>query len=288
MSFVERSYAMQAADESKMGLPSLYTAPETIDCWRHSRMLAGCKPLVEALPQAKWMTVGDGRYGSDAAYLSALGADVMATSLTDEKLREGYSLGFLKKYRIENAEALSCADAAYDFVLCKEAYHHLPRPPVALYEMLRVASTAVVLIEPCDNPKLLDAAKRWIKRMLRGDKVFDYEPGGNYLYRLNLKELGQLMCAIGNHTIAVRGINDFYHPKFASALAGGRNLPFMLTRIGVAVQNLLARAGLLGYGLCCVVVFNGTPAVALLQALRKSGFDIIELPKNPYLASTQP
>ena len=287
MSFVEQSYAMQAAGEAKMGLPSFYTAPGSIDCWRHHRMLACCKPLVGMHPLAKWMTIGDGRYGSDAAYLQSIGADVMATSLTDDKLREGHSRGFIKAFRSENAEALSCADGAYDFILCKEAYHHLPRPPVALYEMLRAARTAVVLIEPCDNPRILDAVKRWLKRLLRGDKVFDYEPSGNYLYRVNVKELCQLMCAMGKHTVAVRGINDFYHPKLSGAAASGMNLPFILTRAGVALQNLLARARLLGYGLGCVVLFNGTPDPALKKALRRSGFKIIELPRNPYLTTRQ-
>ena len=283
--YVEQSYAMQAAGEAKMGLPSFFTAPDSIDCWRHTRMLASCKPLVDAMPQARWMTIGDGRYGSDAAYLHSIGANVVATSLTDEKLREGQARGFIDKFGIENAEALSCADGAFDFVLCKEAYHHLPRPPIALYEMLRAATTGVVLIEPYDNPKLLDAAKRGLKRLLRGDTEFNFEPSGNYLYRVNLKEMGQLMCAMGNHTIALRGINDFFHPKLSSARASGNNLAFLTTRAGVAVQDVCARSGLLGYGLCCMILFNGTPGAALQRALTAAGFDMIGLPQNPYLAA---
>lgn len=285
MDAVEQSYALQAEGESRMGMPSSYTDPGSIDNWRHTRMHALVQCLVHALPAARWMTVGDGRYGSDAAYLTSIGADVLATSLTDERLKIACERGFIRRYAIENAEHLSCADGAFDFVFCKESYHHFPRPPVALYEMLRASRVGAVLIEPYHNPRVLDAVKRGIKRLLRGDKVFDYEPSGNYLYRINLAELGQLMCAMGNTTLAVKGINDFFHPRLSRERAGGRGLPFLLTRLGVGVQDVLARLGLMGWGLCCVVVFNGTPSAPVREALRGQGFRIIDLPRNPYLGA---
>jgi SAM-dependent methyltransferase len=279
---LETSYRMQAAGEELMGMPSFYAAPASVDCWRHTRMLASVNVLVRQLPDAKWLTVGDGRYGSDAGYLTSLGADALATSLTDERLKRGAELGFIKKFKIENAERLSFADGEFDFVFCKEAYHHFPRPPVALYEMLRVARVGVVMIEPCDNPRLLDVAKRWAKRLLRGDSEFNYEVSGNFLYRLHIGELGKLMCAMGNHTLAVRGINDFYVARFAGKQASRSSKAFWLTRLGIGLQDVLARLRLVGWGLCCVVVFNGTPPAALLAALKRDGFSILELPKNPY------
>jgi SAM-dependent methyltransferase len=282
MDAVKHSYESQARSEALMGMPSAYTDPGSIDHWRHLRMQSLIKGLVLALPTARWMTVGDGRYGSDAAYLKSIGADVLATSLTDERLKIASEQGFIGRYQIENAEQLSCADGAFDFVFCKESYHHFPRPPIALYEMLRAARVGAVLIEPLHNPRLLDTVKRGIKRLLRGDTEFNFEPSGNFLYRINVHELGQLMCAMGNHTIALRGINDFFHPRLSRERAGGRAWPFLLTRLGVALQDVLARLGLLGYGLCCVVAFNGTPSTALLNALRREGFQIIDLPRNPY------
>lgn len=54
--------------------------------------------------------------------------------------------------RVENAEKLSSPNETLDFVLCKESYHHFTRPMLALYEMLRVATKAVVLIEPNESP----------------------------------------------------------------------------------------------------------------------------------------
>lgn len=172
-----------------MALPSRYTAPDSVDNWRHTRMLNSTRPLVATYPKATWVTVGDGRYGSDAAYLHSRGAAVTATTLTDERLRIAHERGFIPAYQAENAERMSFPDESVDFVLCKEAYHHFPRPPVALYEMLRVARRAVVLIEPIDNPRLLDAAKRLVKRLIRGDRETQFEPSGNFLYRLSLHEM---------------------------------------------------------------------------------------------------
>jgi hypothetical protein len=142
-----------------------------------------------------------------------------------------------------------------------------------------------VLIETYHNPRVLDTLKRGIKTLLRGDTEFNFEPSGNFLYRIHLAELGQLMCAMGNHTLAVRGINDFFHPRLSRGRAG-TGWPFLLTRLGIGVQDLLARLGLLGWGLCCVVVFNGTPPAPVLAALRRQGFRIVDLPRNPYGGAT--
>ena len=144
MKSVEESYRLQAAAEDEMGMPSRYTAPASVDNWRHTRMLESALPLIAAHPGSSWITVGDGRYGSDAGFLHGRGVAVTATTLTDERLRVAFERGLIPAYRAENAEKLSYSDDAIDFVLCKEAYHHFPRPPVALYEMLREIGRAHV------------------------------------------------------------------------------------------------------------------------------------------------
>lgn len=284
MEKVEQSYLRQAKSEESMDMPSRYTAPGSIDNWRHTRMLDLTRVIWQTFSGSRWITVGDGRYGSDAAYLYSNGVDVISTSLTDEKLKHAHQQGFLPAYQAENAESLSFGDASIDFVLCKEAYHHFPRPPIALYEMLRVASTGVVLIEPLDNPRLLDGLKRLIKTILRGDKEQQFEPSGNYLYRLNVRELGKLITAMGGKTLAFKGINDFYHARLGSFDANAFNFASLLTKLGMSVQNLLSALGLLGYGLGCVVVFKKDASVAQTDALRRAGFTIIELPRNPYVS----
>jgi len=282
MSSVHTSYSRQAVDEAKMDWPSRYGAPNSIDNWRHSRMLDCTRPLVEAFPESVWMTVGDGRYGSDAAYLKEQGVDATASSLTDDKLRVAHERGFIDAYRIENAESISLCENAVDFVLCKEAYHHFPRPPIALYEMLRVARVGAVLIEPLDDIRVLSLVRTMAKKVLRGDTEMNFETSGNFLYRLNVRELGKLLTAMGCEVMAFKGINDFYHGRLSQCDAKPWDAGSLLTRIGIAVQDVLAQMRLLGFGLGCVVVFKGRPEGRLLERLVLSGFRIIELPKNPY------
>lgn len=283
MGQIEQSYLRQAESELLMGLPSRYTQPGSIDNWRHTRMLDLTRPIWVSFPESKWITVGDGRYGSDAAYLHSHGVKVIATSLTDDKLKHAHEQGHIPAFQAENAERISLPDNAVDFVLCKEAYHHFPRPPIALYEMLRVARIGVVLIEPLDNPKLLDGLKRLLKRLIRGDREMQFEPSGNFLYRLNVRELGKLMTAMGGEDMAFKGINDFFHARLGGHPARSFNIGYVVTRLGIATQNVLSRVGLLGYGLGCVVVCRPGVGEEILGPLRESGFVHIELPKNPYV-----
>lgn len=72
------------------------------------------------------------------------------TDISEYLLAEARRRGLITKYALENAERLSFADQSFDYVFCKESFHHFPRPYQALYEMLRVAREAVLLIEPND------------------------------------------------------------------------------------------------------------------------------------------
>src|SRR3989338_3258560 len=171
------SYARHEEFERQTSqLPSCYSHPDSVDAWRHRRMLEFLRPLLEEFPGARWMTIGDGRFGSDAHFLFRNGATALATSISDATLAEAKARGFIREYRIENAEHLSASDAAHDFVLCKESYHHFPRPPVAFYEMLRVSGIAVALIEPFEGGgRLLNGLKTLAKKILRQDDSVLFE-----------------------------------------------------------------------------------------------------------------
>jgi tetratricopeptide (TPR) repeat protein len=124
----------------------LFTS-STIDSWRHFRMIDFARTLD---PKAKWLTIGDQK-GHDYWMLSELGfEDVTASNLFDDSLFQSSKVNPIKKYRAFNAEKIDASDCSYDYILCKEALHHMPRPYMALYEMLRVANKAVFVIEPQD------------------------------------------------------------------------------------------------------------------------------------------
>jgi SAM-dependent methyltransferase len=281
---IEASYRRQAEHGRELELPSRFSAPESVDNWRHTRMLAHARPLVDATPGSRWLTVGDGNFGSDAAYLSSLGARAIASSLVTDTLRMAAAKGYISEFREENAERISLDSDSVDFVLCKEAYHHFPRPPIALYEMLRVARVGVLLIEPVEGDRMLDGLKQIVKKLLRGDTETRFEPSGNFIYRLDIRETAKRMTALGESHIAYRRFDDFYLPGLGRDRAEGWTRGHALTRLGIGVQNLLSGLGLMAWGLAAVVLLKGRPSLQVLNALQQGGFAVEALPVNPYAA----
>lgn len=265
-------------------LASCYADPNNIDNWRHERMRNIILPLIEFFPASKWMTVGDGSYGSDAYYLQKKGLDVLATSISDETLSEANKLGYIHKFKAVNAEQITENDNSFEFVFCKEAYHHFPRPPIALYEMLRVAKNAVILIEPQENNnKLLDILKKYVKIILRKNANLYYEDSGNYIYRINIKEKIKMMTALNFRFVAYKNFNDFFFSPLSSKSSKGYSWAKILTNIGIGVQNLFCKLYLLNYGLVVVLLFKNDVNENLVNSLNKSGYTIKKLPRNPYI-----
>jgi ubiquinone/menaquinone biosynthesis C-methylase UbiE len=146
----QEHYFSYAPGENKDSHAKTWLRSDTLDYWRHHRMYQCLDPLIETDLNATWLTVGDGRYGTDANYLKQKGIDALATDIGSKLLEEAQKIGFIEKFKEENAENLSFDDDSFDYVFCKESYHHFPRPMLALHEMLRVSKKAVILIEPND------------------------------------------------------------------------------------------------------------------------------------------
>lgn len=268
-------------------LPSCYSRPESIDAWHHERMLKTVLPLVRAYPSATWMTVGDGAFGSDAHFLEKHGVDVTATSLTDDRLKVACDRGYIKKFSAQNAERIAHQDGAFDFVLCKESYHHFPRPAIAFYEMLRVARKALILIEPIeDGMKPLQYVKSFIKKLIRGDATTEFEESGNFIYKISQREIEKMLTALNFETFAINRINDFYHPRISHSPYRPFSLNTSLTHLGLFAQNAMCKTGLLGYGLATAVIFKQRPTSELVQDAQQTGYRFIDLPKNIYLSNS--
>ena len=281
------SYLQHHEHDSEMlkenKLPSCYDDPESIDAWRHMRMHNTILPLIKAFPDATWLTVGDGKYGSDAYFLKTRGANVTASSLSAVTLLKAQELGYLDSVVTQNAEAIDAPDNAYDFVFCKEAYHHFPRPPVAFYEMLRVCRKGVVLIEPLQGRKrLLDYLKIVIKKLLRKDASMLFEPSGNYIYKVNLEEISRMMTALNFELVSYKTLNDFYHSTLSSRPFRPGSFATVATRCGILVQNVLCRARLMNYGLASVIAFKKAPKDSVIDELHRNNFTNLRLPINPY------
>lgn len=279
------SYTRHIDEESKQhSLPSVYLRPDSIDTWRHVRMLRTSLPLLEEYPGAKWITFGDGNFGSDSHFLAKNGGDALATSISDATLKVGFDKGFIKKFRAENAEKVSASDNEFDFSFCKEAYHHFPRPSIAFYEMLRVAKIGVILIEPAEGPKkLMDRFKSLVKKIIRKDESTLFEASGNFIYRISVREFEKILTALNFPFIAYLPFNDFFHPR----ISGGKNSPVeiraAITRLGILIQDILCKMRLMNYGLTTMIALKIEPPPSLESRLRKAGFRITKLPQNPYI-----
>jgi SAM-dependent methyltransferase len=230
------------------------------------------------------MTVGDGNSCRDALYLSQFGADVLATDIKTEALLRAKTEGIFAKVQFEDCHVLSAKDESFDFVFCKESYHHFSRPPVAFYEMLRVCKKAVILIEPRETcqPLLYDKLKNLTKK-IRGDKSLFYEPEGNYIFRVNLREIEKMMMALGYQTIAYQFFNDFYLKRHEEERYHHFSLATILAKSGILTQDIFCRLRLLNFGLVSLVVFKEPPSRHALAYLRNSGFRIRYLARNPYI-----
>ena len=139
--------------EERRKVAATWMKAGSLDRWRHDRML---KPIIPFITKDDtWLTVGDGRYGTDAHFIIANGGSAHATDISDTLLSIGCKAGFINSFGAENAEKLSFESDAFDYVLIKEAFHHFPRPWIALYEAFRVCRKAVILIEPNDDNTFL-------------------------------------------------------------------------------------------------------------------------------------
>lgn len=281
------SYERHKEHETQMAedanLPFCYKDPDSIDTWRHTKMHQMCQPLIAHYPDAKWMTIGDGRFGSDAHFFQNQGLDVLATSLTDESLQKAMKKGYIDKCAAVNAELIDLCDGEMDFVYCKEAYHHFPKPPVAFYEMFRVAAKGLVLIEPYEqHSRPLGFVKAIAKRKL-WNQPLHFEPSGNFIYRTDPKAIAKKLSASGNEgAVAYKLFNDFFHRDLARKKAAPGSHGFLLQRIILGIMNFICRLKLMDYALICLIALKEKPSGTLARELTKNGFRIIDLPKNPY------
>lgn len=269
-----------------------WLATDTVDAWRHKRMYAALVPLLKLEPSAKWLTVGDGRYGTDAHYIQEFGLNVVASDISGLLLKQAQLSSFISEFSVQNAESLTYESSEFDYILCKESFHHFPRPYMALYEMLRVASKGVVLIEPndCLIPSTLfkhifGAVLRSLKMLITrsiDDHVF--EESGNYVYTISKREMEKVALGMNYETIAFKGYNDCYvfGAEYEKVSTRGKIFTKINTRI--KLLNLLTKLNIIEYGILTVIIFKQKPSDELRYALQNDGYEIIDLPRNPYIA----
>jgi len=287
----QRLYALQEKTvlSQQQTMPSMLGQPDCVDAWRQRRMYGLIQPIVAYGIESRWLTIGDS--GSDATMLAEAGvaaSRIVASSLCTAQLERLADRGYLPGIEIRrvNAERIEAPDDGFDFVFAKEVYHHLPRPAIGLYEMLRVAREAVVLIEPIDFlGRPLDRLRDLVKTLLRRKLVQgEFEYYGNYTYRMSLRETRKLMTGMAYGDMYVLTFNDFGNNAGSAPVSDRYQMA--LHRLAMGVQDLLARSLLMSWGKCVVVLAKQPLAAPLRARLEAAGFRHHLLPRNPYLAAT--
>lgn len=281
-------------DERKK-IAETWLKKETLDNWRHERMLNGIKALING--KNNWLTVGDGRYGTDANYILRQGDQAHASDISDKLLKIGNELGFINSFSEENAEKLSFKDESFDYVLIKEAFHHCPRPWMALYEAFRVCKKGVILIEPNDisakrsiRKSIINSLKMILKIVLRKEiykSGYNFETVGNFVYSTNQRELEKFLLGMHYRNFAFKRISDFY-------LDGGEfinldskkltdRIKIKLVKSLIFIQEILSNLGFIENTILCSILFKEEPNEKTLNELKNSNWKFIKLPKNPYI-----
>ena len=83
---------------SKKNISDSWLNKDTLDYWRHERMINKVKPLINYNTQGTWSTIGDRRYGSDGIILKTLGAkDITCSDISIKLLALAKRKKFIKK-----------------------------------------------------------------------------------------------------------------------------------------------------------------------------------------------
>lgn len=260
-----------------------------IDYWRHERMYNLIKPFLNS--GDKWLTVGDG-VATDANWLMEQGIDVVASDISSKYLMEAKKKGYIKEWSEENAEKLSFDDNSFDYVLCKQSYHHFPRPYIAVYEMMRVARKGIILIEPNDvilHFPLLLAAKNLMDR-INVDLInkywknrYSFEETGNYVYKVSEREIEKIAMGVNANSVAFKGLNDHFDDKLDTLSTPIDKKVFQIFKKKIDRKNFLSKLGLIPYQHLLCAIFNVEPEMSVISDITKNKYKFIKLKKNPYL-----
>ena len=166
-----------------------YLDIENSHSWSRNYPLYKLEKFFRHIAPSEIVTIGDGKGAHEAQIVKKFGNKAIATDIATEMLEVAKKRNLIDDFAKEDAENLSFADNSVDYCFIKESLHHLPRPYLCIYEMLRVARKGIILVEP------------------NGDHCYkigkeQYESSGNYKYQFTLKELIQCGACLGFNHVA--------------------------------------------------------------------------------------
>lgn len=114
----------------------------------------------------------------------------------DDEVRAIANADTRVRYEKQNCERLAFASGSFDLVFCKESLHHLPRPVLGLYEMLRVCRGAALFLEPFDSQLDGLLQRLGLSTVYESDSLGDVKLRDNFVYRWDRKQLEFLLNSL--------------------------------------------------------------------------------------------
>lgn len=230
----------------------------------------------------KWLTVGDFS-GIDAAYIKKKGGYTVASDLSTKTLEEDIMpLGLIDECTTQNVEKISFENNSFDYVCCKEAYHHFPRPSIGFYEMIRTAKKGVIFIEPNDIGisfpalsfvrNILDRINTSLMKRIWKNQ-YSYESVGNYVFKISLREFEKMAVGLDLPTLACKGFNSAMGARYQSKT---------IQSIKRKLNDFLCILSIIPYQHLSIIVFKEKPNIETIEKLKSNNYRIYNLPKNPY------
>lgn len=243
------------------GSVEMWLNSDNADYWGNTLPLMKLKRLFENYPRSTILTLGDGKGGKDGRFFQEFGHSGTVSDVATDVLAEAKNRGIIDNYLNINAESIELPNNSYDFCVCKEMLHHLPRPYLALYEMLRVAKKGVILIEPHNMNSNISRDRI---------AVADYEESGNYLYRFSVNELSMIARAYGIEAV---GYNFGRVPeqKNAGEITGEELVAYKNAKLQI-FKELDASKGNTYRSLLIFCLFKKLPESEVLNDLKFEGF----------------
>jgi len=264
------------------------------DCyayWIHSVTLHLMDPFLNK--KNTWLTIGDYN-GFEAQYFKEHKQDVVASDIAETFLKEAKEEGLIETYRRENVEKINLEEGSFDYVSCREAFHHFPRAYLGLYEMIRVSKKAAMIVEPVD-PMIQMPLMIWLKNLC--DRIdpflinkiwknrFSWETVGNYVFKISEREIEKMAMGIGLPCIAFIKCNIIHSnlvEKEAFQVPMNKALQ-KKAKSKTRFRDFLSWLGLIPHNTLCAVLFKEMPDEQLQKDMRAKGYTILPLPPNPYL-----
>jgi ubiquinone/menaquinone biosynthesis C-methylase UbiE len=276
----EKTYDLNLFDEN------IIFNKKSVNWYRHKRMYDTLNVLINDDHESSWLSIGDGNYGHGANHVISQGSNCLATDISIDYLEKSKKIGYIEDYQYANAENLPFDDNTFDYAFVKEAYHHFPRPTIAVYEMLRVSKKGIVLIEPNDAFTGANIIRLFLRFVLKifGKKIqrHQWEDVGNYVFTISRREIEKIALGLNYKFIAFKGCNDHYIRGAQDEILSD-NGPIGRKIINkIKLQDLFCQLKLTDYSLLCAILLKKEPSAELIENLSKDGFETTVLPNNPY------